>query len=333
MGGAILGLGAAISSRRMSRILVTGATGFVGRALLPALHKRHEVIAACRHPGAAESPAGGIAWRLVGEIGPETQWSEVLRGVDAVVHLAAHVHQRAAADPADFHRINAAGTKRLAEAARKAGVKRLVFLSSIKVNGEGKTGVPFREDDSPLPEGPYAESKWAAEQSLAEIAASGGPEAIILRPPLVYGPGARANFAALMRLCRLGVPLPLGAVENRRSLIYLGNLVAAIERALEAPAGSFCRTYLLSDGEDVSTPELVRRIGKALGRPARLVKVPASFLGLALHAAGRSGAADRLLGSLTVDASRFRRDFDWRPPYTMEQGLAATAEAFRAASS
>jgi nucleoside-diphosphate-sugar epimerase len=185
----------------------------------------------------------------------------------------------------------------------------------------------------PLPEGPYAESKWAAEQSLAEIAGSGGPETIILRPPLVYGPGARANFGALMRLCRLGVPLPLGAIDNRRSLIYLGNLVAAIERALEAPAGGGSRTYLLRDGEDVSTAELVRRIGKALGRPARLVKVPASWLGLALRMTGRGGAADRLLGSLTVDDSCFRRDFAWHPPYTMEQGLAATAEAFLAASS
>jgi nucleoside-diphosphate-sugar epimerase len=315
----------------MSRILVTGATGFVGRALIPALHQRHEVIAACRRAGAAGSPAVGIVWRPVGEIGPDTDWGGALQGVDAVVHLAAHVHQRAAADPADFHRVNAAGTERLADAARREGVKRLIFLSSIKVNGEGRSGTPFREQDPPRPEGPYAESKWAAEQSLAQIATSDGPETIILRPPLVYGPGARANFGALMRLCRLGIPLPLGAVDNRRSLIYLGNLVAAIERALEEPAGSGSRTYLLRDGEDVSTAELVRRIGRALGRPARLVKVPASFLEFALRMTGRDGAADRLLGSLTVDDSRFRHDFAWHPPYTMEQGLAATAAAFRAA--
>jgi nucleoside-diphosphate-sugar epimerase len=311
----------------MSRILVTGATGFVGRALVPALQRQHEVAAACRRAGGSE----GVAWHAVGEIGPDTAWRDALSGVDAVVHLAAHVHQDATADPADFHRVNAAGTRRLAEAAWQEGVKRLVFLSSIKVNGEAKAGAPFREDDPPQPEGPYAVSKWAAEQALAEIAASGGPESIILRPPLVYGPGAKANFRALTRLCGLGVPLPLGAIDNRRSLLYLGNLVAAIERALAAPAGTGARTYLLRDGEDVSTAELVRRIGRALGRPARLVRVPPSWLRLALRAVGRGAAADRLLGSLTVDDSRFRRDFAWEPPYTMEQGLAITMHAFRTA--
>jgi nucleoside-diphosphate-sugar epimerase len=313
----------------MSRILITGATGFVGRALVPVLQRQHEVLAAIRRGGSPGLPSG-VAWHKVGEIGPETDWSTALRDVDAIVHLAAHVHQSdATADPADFHRINSAGTRHLAEAARRAGVARLVFLSSVKVNGEATGRDAFREDDAPRPEGPYAQSKWAAEQALAEIATAGGAATIILRPPLVYGPGAKANFRALMRLCRLGVPLPLGAVDNRRSLLYLGNLVAAIERALAEPAVGVCRTYLLRDGEDVSTADLVRRLGAALDRPARLVKVPKSWLRLALRLIGRGSAADRLLGSLTVDDSRFRRDFAWRPPYTVEQGLAVTVDAFR----
>ncbi len=315
----------------MSRILITGATGFVGRALLPVLQRQHQVSAACRRGIAPDNPAG-ITRHPVGEIGPDTDWSATLRDVDAIVHLAAHVHQDAGADSADFHRINSAGTRRLAEAAREAGVKRLVFLSSVKVNGEATAATPFREDDPPHPEGPYAELKWSAEQALTQIASSGGPATVILRPPLVYGPGAKANFRALMRLCRLGLPLPLGAVDNRRSLIYLGNLVAAIERALVEPVPSGCRTYLVRDGEDVSTADLVRRLAAALGRPARLVPVPVSWLRLGLRLAGRGGAADRLLGSLTVDDARFRGDFGWRPPFTVEQGLAVTVDAFRRAS-
>jgi nucleoside-diphosphate-sugar epimerase len=315
----------------MSRILITGATGFVGSALIPALQGRHEIRAATRR--APIGSASGIAWHAVGEIGPETDWSQALRDVDAIVHLAAHVHRPAGgADPDEFHRINGAGTRRLAEAARSAGVPRIVFLSSVKVNGEATGREPFREDDVPRPEGPYAQSKWAAEQALAQISASGGPATIILRPPLVYGPGAKANFRALLRLCRLGLPLPLGAVDNRRSLLYLGNLVAAIERVLAEPVGGGCRTYLVRDGEDLSTAELVRRLGTALDRPAHLVKVPESWLRLALRAIGRGGAADRLLGSLTVDDSRFCRDFAWRPPFTVAQGLAVTADAFRRAA-
>ena len=213
-----------------------------------------------------------------------------------------------------------------------AGVRQIVYLSSVKVNGEATGRDSFNEEDEPRPEGPYAQSKWAAEQALAQISASSGPATIILRPPLVYGPGATANFLALMRLCRCGMPLPLGAVDNRRSLIYLGNLVAAIERVLAEPAGTGCRTYLVRDGEDLSTAELVRRLGTALERPARLMTVPEAWLRLALRAIGRAGAADRLLGSLTVDDSRFRRDFAWRPPFTVAQGLAVTADAFRRAA-
>lgn len=312
----------------MGRILITGATGFVGRALVPVLASQHGLVLAGRR-ASRETPPGTLS-SAVGEIGPGTDWSAALRDVDQIVHLAAHVHQLDhTGDPGAFHRVNCAGTQRLAEAARNAGVRRIIFLSSVKVNGEASGSQPFREEDVPRPEGLYAQSKFAAEQALAEIASAGGPAAIILRPPLVYGPGAKANFRALIRLCRLGLPLPFGAVDNRRSLIFIGNLVAAIERALAEPVRPGCRTYLLRDGEDLSTADLIRRIGIALGRPTRLLPVPQPWLRGLLTLAGRGAAADRLLGSLTVDDSRFRHDYAWQPTYSVDEGLAATASSYR----
>jgi nucleoside-diphosphate-sugar epimerase len=207
-------------------------------------------------------------------------------------------------------------------------VKRVVFLSTVKVNGEASGTRPFREEDAPRPEGAYARSKAEAEAALARIAAAGGPAAIILRPPLVYGPGVKANFSALVGLCRNRLPLPLGAVDNRRSLLFLGNLTAAIARVLAAPVEPGCRTYLLRDGEDLSTAALIRRLGAALGRRPRLVPVPPPLLHLMLTAIGQSAVAERLLDSLAVDDSRFRRDFSWQPPYSVDQGLAETAAAF-----
>jgi nucleoside-diphosphate-sugar epimerase len=251
-----------------------------------------------------------------------------LRGIDCVVHLAGRAH--VTGDPASFRRINTAGTLRLAEAAQRGGVARFVFLSSVKVNGETTTARPFRDDDTPQPAGPYGESKWAAEQALAQLAAAGRMEVVILRPPLIYGPGVKANMLALLRLCRRGVPLPFGAIDNRRSLLYLGNLVDAIRRVVEAPAQPGCRTYLLRDGEDLSTATLVRALAAGLGRPARLLPIPPRFLAAALALAGKSAAGERLLGSLTVDDSRFRADFGWRPPYSVEAGIAAMTAWFSA---
>jgi nucleoside-diphosphate-sugar epimerase len=317
----------------VSRILITGASGFVGRALLPVLAPHHRLVLAQRRAG-GQSALADAEHVLVGDIGPETDWSAALRGIDAVVHLAAHVHvEDSRADPALAMRVNCAGTLRLAEAARRAGVNRFVFLSSVKVNGEAND-LPFREVDAPRPEGAYARSKWAAEQALAELAAEGGPasgarETVILRPPLVYGPGAKANFRALVRLCLIGLPLPFGAIENRRSLIYSGNLADAIGRVLDGAPRPGCRTYLLRDGVDLSTADLVRRLAAGINRNARLLPLPQDWLRRLLDLMGRSAMADRLLGSLTVDDARFRADYAWRPRFTVDEGLTITARWFR----
>jgi nucleoside-diphosphate-sugar epimerase len=308
----------------MGRILITGATGFVGRTLVAALAARHRLVLPVRRADALAS-APQIEVHPIGEIGPETDWAAVLNGIDTVIHLAAHVHVAEPADAAQFDRVNRAGTRRLAEATRAAGVARFIYLSSAKVHGEESFDRPFCEDDAPRPEGPYATSKWQAEQALADLAAGGGPATIILRPPLVYGAGAKANVAALLRLCRLGLPLPFGAIDNRRSLLFLGNLAAAIERVIDAPVVSGCRTYLLRDGEDLSTGDLVRRLGAAAGRRVRLLPVPPGALATALRLIGRGGVATRLLGSFAVDDSRFRGDFAWTSPFTVDQGLALTA--------
>ena len=311
----------------MNGILVTGATGFVGGALLPVLAPHHRLVLAQRRAGGA---ASGAAIRIVGDIGPRTDWSAALRDVDQVVHLAAHVHVTAAdADPAPFMRVNRDGTRHLAEKAARAGISRFVFLSSVKVHGDASGERPFRESDAPHPVDPYGQSKWAAEQALAEVAAESAMEIVILRPPLVYGPAAKANFRTLVRLCLLGVPLPFGAIDNQRSLIYSGNLADAIRCVLAAPLQRGCRTYLLRDGTDLSTGDLVRRLAAAVNREARLPALPPDWLRGALRLVGKGAAADRLLASLAVDDSRFRADYAWRPPYTVDEGLARTARWFR----
>jgi nucleoside-diphosphate-sugar epimerase len=322
----------------VSRILITGATGFVGAALRRVLAPRHRLVLAQRRAGGA-APDGEI--RIVGDIGPRTDWSAALRDVEQVVHLAAHVHVTAAdADPMPFMRVNCEGTRRLAEAAARAGIGRFVFLSSVKVHGDSSGDGVFRESDAPHPADPYGRSKWEAEQALAALAAAGATgagamEIVILRPPLVYGPGAKANFRALVKLCLLGVPLPFGAIDNRRSLIYSDNLADAIACVLAAPLPSDsqtdrgCRTYLLRDGTDLSTGDLVRRIAAGVNREARLPALPPDWLRGALRLVGKGAAADRLLASLAVDDARFRADYAWRPPYTVDEGLALTARWFR----
>lgn len=311
------------------RVLVTGATGFVGRALCAALlnHTR-QVVAVARKRG--EWPEG-CDTRLLADIGPDTDWTEALDGVDAVVHLAARVHvmRESAAEPlAAFRRTNVAGTLRLARSAAQAGVRRLVFLSSVKALGESSPDGALTDASRPKPRDPYGVSKWEAEQGLAQVARESAMEIVILRPPLVYGPGVKGNFRALVRLLDRGVPLPLGAIRNRRSLLYLGNLVDAIALCLahDAAAG---KTYLIRDGEDLSTPDLARRLAAALGRPARFFPLPGAVLRLAAGCLGRTAEAERLLGSLVLDDGAIRRDLGWRPPFTLEAGLGATARWFR----
>ncbi len=308
------------------RVLVTGATGFIGRALFPALIQAgHEVVAAVRNPNAANIPEGA-ALRVIGDIGPDTDWSEALSGADAVIHLAAraHVMKETAADPmVEFNRVNAEGTAQLAQSAAQAGIRRFVYLSTIKVMGE-RSEAPFRETDPPRPEDDYGKSKLAGEQALATAAVDTGLEPVILRPPLVYGPHAKGNFLALLKLCRAAPPLPFASIQNKRSIIYLGNLVDAISHSLTAEKAAG-ETYFVRDGEDLSTPDLIRHVARALGRPVRLFPAPAGFLRLVGAITGKSEAISTLLSDLQIDNQKIMDQLGWTPPFNVVQGLKETA--------
>jgi nucleoside-diphosphate-sugar epimerase len=263
----------------------------------------------------------------------ETDWGEALSGVDAVVHLAARVHvmHESSPDPlGSFRTVNTEGTRRLAAMAAHAGVRRMVYLSSIKVNGEQTTSGPFTESDVPRPDEAYGMSKWLAEQALWEAAAGTNLEVVVVRPPLVYGPNAPGNFNRLLKFVRMGIPLPLGSVRNRRSFMYVENLCDAIRVCLQHPAAAG-QTFLLSDGEDVSTPELIRLLSGYLGRRSRLIPFPTSLLEAGADLLGLHDEAERLLRSLRVDSSAIRQTLHWNPPYPLREGLRATAEAYLAA--
>lgn len=307
-------------------ILVTGASGFVGQALCAELLRHgYFVRGAVRQDEGRAALQKGCAPVVVGAINAATDWVAALDGCDVVVHLAARVHvmDDKAVDPlAEFRETNTEGTLNLVRQAAQAGVKRFVFISSIKVNGEGRDAA-YLETDTPAPADAYAISKWEAEQGLQQIAADTGLEVVVLRPPLVYGPGVKANFLRLMQLVQKGWPLPLGAISNRRSLLYLGNFVDAIRLCVEHPAAAG-QTFLLDDGEPVSTPELIRAVAYAMGRPARLLAVPVGVLELAGALLGQRAAVGRLAGSLYVDSSAIRSRLGWVVPYSLQQGLAAT---------
>ena len=266
----------------------------------------------------------GIKPVVVGDIDGATDWSQALAGVDVVFHLAARVHvlrETAAAPLAEFRRTNVAGTERLARSAAAAGVKRLVYVSSIGVNGlTTADGKKFSEADAPHPHNDYALSKWEAEQALARVADETGLQVVIVRPPLVYGGGAPGNFAQMLAVVAKGIPLPFASVRNRRSLVYVGNLVDALIVCATHPAAAG-QTYLVSDGEDVSTPELLRQLAHALDVPARLLPCPPALLRLAGRLSGRQEQVERLLGSLQVDSGKIRRELNWIPPYSLQQGL------------
>lgn len=314
----------------MPLALVTGGTGFIGAALLPALHAAGWRVRATART-VPERFTLPVDWREVGDIGPDTAWDGLLDGVDCVVHLAARVHvlNETSKEPsAAFRRTNVTGTARLARACVEAGVKRFVYLSSVGVHGARSFGRPLSESSPAAPHDDYSCSKLEAELALDEIGRGTSLEVVMLRPPLVYGPGAPGNFARLIRLVRTGVPLPLGAIDNRRSLLYLGNLVDAIALCLAHPAAAN-RTYLVADGEDVSTPELIRRLAALMGRHARLWPVPPGLLELAGKLVGKSAEVQRLLGSLAVDSGAIRRELGWQPPFTLEEGLAETVRWYR----
>ena len=274
---------------------------------------------------AVRNPSGLPHEVAVGNLAASTDWRSALAGCDAVVHLAARVHvmDDTAHNPLALYRAtNTDATLNLARQAADAGVKRFVFISTIKVNGEGRDAA-YRETDAAAPGDAYAMCKWEAEQGLQRIAAETGLEVVILRPPLVYGPGVKANFLRLMQMVQRGWPLPLGAIRNRRSLLYLGNFVDAIRLCVEHPDAAG-QTFLLDDGAPVSTPDLIRALARAMGRPARLPAVPVGVLELAGALLGKRAAVARLTGSLFVDSSAIRSRLGWTPPYTLQQGLDAT---------
>ena len=311
-------------------VLVTGATGFVGRAVIELLVERRCSVRAAMRRGRALTAAGASVV-TVGDLSAETDWSAALAGIDAVVHAAARVHvmQDAVADPlVEFRRVNVQGTLQLAWQAAAEGVRRFVFISSVKVNGEATLpGHPFTADDAPAPLDAYGISKMEAEQGLREIAAQTGMEVVIIRPPLVYGRGVRANFHAMMRWLTRGVPLPLGAIPNQRSLVALDNLVDLIVTCIDHPA-AVNQTFLVSDGEDLSTTDLLRRMGRALGKPARLLPVPPALLKLGAALLGKPAIAQRLCGSLQVDISKTRQLLGWSPPLSVDAGLKKAAEGY-----
>lgn len=310
-------------------VLVTGATGFVGRACVTKLCLAgHPVRRSLQRASVRASGAEDV---VVGDLSVAPDWSAALRGVDTVVHLAARVHVMREKQPdalPAFRAANVEATRQLAERAAQTGVRRIVFLSSVKVNGEATSGRAFTEEDPPHPEDPYGISKREAEDALRDIATRTGLEVVILRPPLVYGPGVKANFLRMLRWVDRGIPLPFASVTNRRSLVYVGNLADAIVKCLEHPAAAG-ETFLVDDGEPVSTAQLLREIGAALDHPARLLPVPPALLRVAATLIGRGDDAARLLGDLVLDGSHLRCTLGWQPPYTRQEGLAATAAWFR----
>jgi len=314
-----------LASPLAKRLLVTGSNGLIGQALCPILDQYgYQILRAVRTPT--------TPWEIqIGEIGETTNWDHVLDlGVDVVIHLAAQVPQSDSVfeqNIPQYFKVNTLGTAHLARRCAVKGVKRFIFVSTVKVLGEG-CGRPYQCDDLALPTDIYAISKWEAEQSLKQIAMETGMEVVVLRPPLVYGPGVKGNFFRLMHAVDHGLPLPFGAIHNQRSLIYLGNLVDAIKVCVTHPSAAG-KTYMVSDGDDVSTPELIRRVATALGRSVFLLPVPINWMKLVAKMLGRQYIVERLVESLAVNIQPILDDLNWTPPYSMQSGLALTVEWYR----
>ena len=314
-----------LTEKTKTRVLVTGGYGFVGRAVCAGLakHKQH-VLCALRSEPTAPMDGEFLHTIRIGDIGADTNWASSLSDVCTVVHLAAraHVMHDTVPDPlAAYRTVNVDGTLNLARQAAAAGVKRFVFVSSVKVNGEYSTPErPFSESDACHPQDAYGQSKHEAEQGLRQLFADTGMEVVIIRPPLVYGPGVKANFLALMRAVQLGWPLALGAIDNRRSLIALDNLVDFILTCATHPKAAN-QTFLVSDGHDLSTTELARGLARAADVPARLMPVPVWALQAGASILGRRGEVQRLCGNLQVDISKARSLLGWQPPVTVDEGL------------
>ncbi len=314
----------------MTRVLVTGANGFVGRTLCETLTRSGYLVRGAVRDDRPSMP--GVTEKVVvGEIGGTTDWTVALDGVDAVIHTAARAHVLHDA-PDNSHlymETNARGTERLADAAADLGIRRFIYLSSVKVNGEETTGrAAFSANDEPQPRDAYGVSKWLGEKHLADVADCAAMETATVRSPLVYGPGVGANFLRLLRWVDKGFPLPLGAVDNRRSLVSIWNLCDLLQRLLQAPVPSG-RTWMVSDGEALSTPELVRRMGRAMDRRVRLLPVPPKLLHLLGTMMRRQAEMARLCGSLVIDAAQTRADLQWSAPIPIDEALARTVLWYR----
>jgi nucleoside-diphosphate-sugar epimerase len=313
------------------RILVTGASGFIGRELCSELLRRGYIPRGVYRSFASKVQLQtDIDSVIVNSFDQVTDWHEALRNIDVVINLVARVHvmQEVAIDPlAEYRRINVEGNLRLARQAALSGVKRFIYLSSIKVNGEStEAGRPFTADDIPAPVDPYGISKLEAEQALHQIARETGMEIVIIRPPLVYGPGVKANFASMMRWLKRGLPMPLAAItHNRRSMVALGNLVDLITVCLSHPAAAN-QVFLVSDGNDLSTADLLQRTAAALGVKARLFPVPPFMLKLATKLLGKEAIYQRLCGSLQIDMVKTQQLLSWKPPLSVDAGLSLAAK-------
>lgn len=302
------------------RVLITGATGFVGQRVCSLLESLGAVVVK-----ASRSSSSQPNTFQVSALGSNTDWRKALQGCTAVVHLAARVHvmnDQAVNPLLEFRQANTEGTLQLARQAVQAGVKRMVFVSSIKVNGEAGH---FTAGSKPNPIDPYGISKFEAEEQLLEFGRQSGLEVVVLRPPLVYGPGVKANFLKLLSAVARGIPLPLGAVNNKRSLVFVGNLANAIATCLVHPKAKG-RVYLVSDNSDVSTAQLVREMAQAFGRKANLISISPRLMESLAAILGKRAAAQRLLGDLTVSPQALCEELDWKPPFNMQAGMKETAD-------
>ncbi|ESS71619.1 UDP-glucose 4-epimerase GalE [Methyloglobulus morosus KoM1] len=309
----------------MKKILVTGANGFLGKAVSQKLiQDGFDVICAVRKPFVLD----GASIIKVSGLDGQTDWSESLGGVECVIHASARVHimkETGDSPYEEFHKVNVIGTLNLAQQAVKHGVRRLIFISSIGVNGNNNVR-PFTETDRPNPQGPYAVSKYEAEQKLTALAKESGLQVVIIRPPLVYGPNAPGNFGSLMRWVRQGIPLPFGAVHNKRSLVALSNLVSFVIYCVDHPK-AVNEIFLICDGEDVSTTELITKTAEALGKKPLLIPVPVGLMKFAARLIGKEELANRLFGSLQIDSSKAKALLGWKPAVTMAQQLQQSVDA------
>ena len=311
------------------KILITGATGFIGTQLSETLANSGHHVRATARSAAPNSP---ITREMVTcDLESADNLDHLTLGCEAIVHLAGRAHvmsDNPATSESLYLSANVDVTRRLAQSAARAGVKRMILMSSVKVNGESTTiDAPFTSQDTPNPQDPYGRSKTQAEQVLWDVASTSELEGVVIRPPLVYGPGVRANFASLIGMVNRGMPLPLGSIHNMRSFVAIDNLIDCVATALQS-SNAAGQTFLVSDGNDLSTPELIRYIASALHKSPTLFPFPPVLLKLAATSAGKRSAYDRLCGSLTVDIALTKQKLSWTPPFTVQDSLQRTVDAF-----